>query len=133
MTKKPESRPAWDFATSEDLVRWLMENRVKKIEAHSREIGPRKSDSWVTLTSTTGETRDVREKSLGATWMDAGASGERLHLNLTLFHWNTVLEPDRYQFERMKKRVEEIDAYDKKHAKDIAEYRRLREQFGDIK
>lgn len=114
---RDDKRPAWPHKTPESLARWLL-GGVKRIEYGWEMTGSDTSRDWLDLTNDKGDTRRV-EANLFGSWGEfifapssRGLIAERPSGKV----WDTVRA---------------LDAWDKRHKAEVAEFKRLRAKFGD--
>lgn len=113
-------RPVWDFntVTEAEFRRVYHHGMVVSVIAKSKIFGVDSAKTWLEAGNTLGETI-----KLPANWkkfMEFYGSS----CSPGLFKWS-------WEGERMLKRVEEIDAWEKQNKDDRAMYEKLKQRFGN--
>lgn len=111
-----DTRPKWTFDAPEEEVRWLAKGMINEIKHHWEMTGVDTADDWITL-HREGDSRRFRSS----------------FLNSGLFqfkpNWRELVVPT-YEGERAIKKIEEIDQWEKRNARDRADFERLKAKFG---
>ena len=116
-----ETRPAWDFKTPIETARWLRAHFVTSIEHHWRMTGVDTDEHWLEAVDRSGHgTR--RQQVVKDSRIRIVIDGSEIRFR-----------PDHASLLEMRadlhKRVEAIDAFDKRNKRERAEYERLRRKF----
>lgn len=115
-----DARPKWSrHDISEDDARWFRDNSVVRIDHKWAMTGADTSRNWLELSIETGPRGSGKYK--------VGKSIERLPdcVRFTPSHHARLLELDSWVAEE----VDEMDKWDKRHAKDVAELKRLQRKL----
>lgn len=130
MKSPPDKRPVWDFPQPIHKVRWLAKHCIKSIAYHYLpDIGGGSDDDdshWI-LRSPEGEWLRVDPEDEIMEFIVFSTSGSGgIMVKVDAPH--KYAGPEGGWFRRLK----EIELYDKDHAEELAEYRRLREKFEGV-
>jgi hypothetical protein len=110
-----EKRPDWDFPLTELQVKNLNQ-LIVKITHHWEMTGVDTSRNWIEFHPDKGKP------------FVAPHGWQRL-FEFSGTHHNTLIVPN-YHGERAIRRLDEIKAFEKKHARERSEYERLKAKFG---
>ena len=112
-----DKKPKWDHSIDIDKFEVLINNCVTKITHHWRMTSCDTSEDWVELHFSKGENK----KSMRA------PNGFDQYFKYSPNHCQ--LFQGNYNAEKATKDLEEIRKWEKRHAKEIAEYKRLKAKF----
>lgn len=116
-----EVRPVWDFDMSENDARWFYRHAVDKITTSYTMTSADTADTFVHFYAGKNVlTRPSHYLEAHADVLDVSPDGHRV-----IQFWAV-----NYRAERMIKRLEEIDKWEKKNARDRSEFERLKKKFG---
>lgn len=113
--ERQTDRPVWDFKYPEEEARWLLSRRIAAIKARTSMSDNFETESWLEMYDSNGETR--RFDSFPE------------YVQFRPVFGNLV--GSTYESDRMKVRIAEIDTWEMTHAKERAEYERLKRKFGE--
>jgi len=120
VANEKDKRPVWEFDVKEDDARWLLSHRVTKITSHWQFTGVDTSKDWITLHPEKGEPHNFP-----SSFFHEGRNGFRFDPD-----GHRLIRPCSYRGEQIRKRIEEIDKWEKKNQRDRSEYERLKKKFG---
>lgn len=108
--KTDDTCPEWPYKTPIEIARWIDSNFIVKITHHWRFTSEDTSENWIELHAEKG-------------------AGRRIHIDGD----EVTFRPDHatlVHIERgMSERINQIDAWKQRHARELVEYRRLSAKF----
>ena len=110
-----DKRPEWDFPLTEQQVKNLCQ-MIVKITHHWEMTSADTSRNWIEFHPDKGKPF-------------AAPNGWQKLFEFSATHHNTLIRPN-YHGERAMQRLDEIKAFETKHAKERSEYERLKAKFG---
>ena len=119
MTTSEDTRPAWKHDIPEENVRWLSSASggfITKITHHWKMTGADTADDWIVLH------KDKQERKFPSNFLNTNGYFEFRP------NWRELVVPT-YRGEQAIKDIATIDAWEKKNARDRAEFERLTRKF----
>jgi hypothetical protein len=110
-----ELRPKWDFALSETGFRKMRGGSITQIRHNWRFTGEDTAEDWIEFSTKDG---------------DFFRAPDDWHKLFKFEPNHRELVVTNYEGEKAIKRLEEIDAWERKNQRDRSEYERLRKKFG---
>lgn len=114
-----DERPAWKYELSEAEVRWFIDGSITKITHHWEFTDVDKSRDWIELHK--GK-EGAGKRSFPSNFLNTNGYFEFRP------NWRELVEPT-YLGKQAIKDLEAIDAWEKKHKRDRAEFERLKAKF----
>ena len=113
-----EKRPVWPHEIPISQARFLVAGFIEKVMYRRRIYDADKCESWVELTNMAGKSIKFRKDY-----------GLRFEFNI----WGTggLLKLNSHDRTELLNDIQKIDLFDTKYENELAEYKRLKERFGD--
>ena len=124
-----ETRPVWDFATPEKQVRFFMYNYIAKVTSHDELYDCDKERAWFIFHSKNYDGTKGKQLKISKDFSSSTSIVNFLKLDLI---GGEAVKIDEYYRIKWYKKIQDMEDFDKKHAKDLKEYERLKDKFSNV-